>query len=111
MIADALYMFQVPQSYERKLVLTDSFGQSYEVYPDFTIPLPDGRFIYWEHKGRMYDPKYQRRNQWKENLYFLNGIYPPHNLIITMDGPHQEFNLQEIHQIIKGLILPRLGRL
>ena len=111
MIADALYMFQVTQFYERRLVLGDSYGKQYELYPDFTIPLPDGSFIYWEHKGRMDDTKYRQRNQWKESLYFINGIYPPHNLIITMDGPHQEFDLQEIHQIIKGLILPRLGRM
>ncbi|MBQ4650024.1 MAG: hypothetical protein IJB73_04915 [Firmicutes bacterium] len=111
MIADALYTFQVPQFYERKLVLADSYGKQYDIYPDFTIPLPDGSYIYWEHKGLMNDPKYRQRNQWKESLYFTNGIYPPHNLIITMDGPNQEFDVREIHRIIKGLILPRLGRL
>lgn len=111
MIADALYTFQVPQLYEHKLVLADSFGQPYDVYPDFTIPLLDGSYIYWEHKGLMSDPKYRKRNAWKEELYFINGIYPPKNLIITMDGPHQEFDVQDIHRIIKGSILPRLGRL
>ena len=112
MIADALYMFEVPQLYERKLILKErTSGKLYEIFPDFTIPLPDGRYIYWEHKGRMDDPKYRQRNLWKESLYFDNGIYPPHNLIITMDGPHQEFDLQEIHRVIKGMILPRLGKL
>lgn len=110
MIADSLYMFNVPLLYEQKLVLTDAFGQPYDIYPDFTITLSDGSSIYWEHKGRMDDSKYRQRNQWKESLYFINGIYPPHNLISTMDGPNQEYDLQEIHRVIKGLILPRLGK-
>lgn len=110
MIADSLYMFNVPLFHEQKLVLTDAFGQPYDIYPDFTFPPSDGSSIYWEHKGRMDDSKYRQRNQWKESLYFINGIYPPHNLITTMDGPNQEFDLQEIHRVIKGLILPRLGK-
>ncbi|MGN0734953.1 MAG: hypothetical protein ACI4LP_03945, partial [Anaerovoracaceae bacterium] len=39
-------------------------------------------------------------------MYFLNGIYQPLNLIVTMDGPDGEFCGAEIGMIIDSLLAP-----
>ena len=49
-------------------------------------PLPDGSIVYWEHFGMMDKKDYQEKNYRKLQNYLANGIYPPHNLIVTFDG-------------------------
>lgn len=87
LLAEILYELGVEFYYEKRLLLQDEDGQPHEVYPDFTIVLPSGRIYYWEHKGMYGDPAYAARDFDKMQLYYQNGIYPPVNLIITMDSP------------------------
>ena len=87
MIAEILYELGVKFYYEKRLLLQDEDGQPHEVYPDFTIVLNNGRIYYWEHKGMYGDEAYAARDLDKMLLYYRNGIYPPVNLIITMDSP------------------------
>lgn len=79
------------------------------VYPDFTIFLPDGTVIYWEHFGMLDKESYRNSFAEKMLLYYDNDIYPPKNLIITMDGPGKGFDNQSIKRIIEERILPMMG--
>ncbi len=79
------------------------------VYPDFTIFLPDGTVIYWEHFGMLDKEDYRNSFAEKMLLYYDNDIYPPKNLIITMDGPGKGFDNQAIKRIIEERILPMMG--
>lgn len=113
LIADALYTTDLDVRYEKRLDLVisnstgkdPSFYNTEVVYPDFTITLPDGSVYYWEHMGLMDQKQYQEENSRKLNLYFLNGIYPPKNLIITVDGPTMPFDSSAVWRIIDGLLL------
>ncbi|MBR5229249.1 MAG: hypothetical protein IKW01_00210 [Firmicutes bacterium] len=103
MIADVLYASDLSLHYEKELILRDSYGQLTTVYPDFTIPLSHGRTLYWEHAGRLGEPEYRARHERKMHLYFINNIYEPKNLIVTCDGPKQEFNLRDIYRIAEKI--------
>ena len=102
--------------YEKKLVLIDRelqpdgtvLEKKVDVYPDFTIVLPDGSEIYWELCG-MFDKPFYRVKQFKKfNLYYDNGIYMPKNLIVTMEDKDKPLDIQVIRRIIESQILPLL---
>lgn len=115
-IAEGLLHFYILYQYEKKLILKklrvrsdgEVWTEEIEVYPDFTIFLPDGSEIYWEHCGLYDREKYRKDNHEKFDLYYDNGIYPPKNLIITMDGPGKPFSNIDMRQIIQGVLLPRM---
>jgi hypothetical protein len=62
LIAELLYKAGIPFYYESRLVLYDEWGEKHFYYPDFTIALPDGRVVYWEHFGRMDSSDYREKN-------------------------------------------------
>ena len=110
-IAELLYDLGIEFYYEKALHLwegTDGF-ESRTVYPDFTIVVQDGREIFWEHKGLLSNREYTERDMDKEILYNLNGIYQPHNLIVTAEGPNNEFDLEAVRRIAEGVLLPMLA--
>ena len=102
--------------YEKALVLKERAvmpnGEVKEnevtVYPDFTIILPDGFKIYWEVCGLYDKPSYRNTQFNKFNLYYDNGIYPPYNLIVTMESDDKPINMVLIRRIIEAEILPRI---
>ena len=102
-IAEKLYHAGLEFYYERALRLRRPDGSYTVRYPDFTIILPDGRTIYWEHAGMMKIPGYRTKHFNKIQLYFENEIYTPHNLILTYDGPKGEFHGVEISRIVENL--------
>ena len=106
LIAELLHAAGIEFYYEKRLELYDENGNIKVVYPDFTIILADGSIIYWEHKGMMADPGYEEMDRKRMRLYFLNGIYQPLNLIVTMDGPNGEFCGTEISSLISNLLVP-----
>ena len=106
MIADLLYKAGIPFLYEARLILYDEWGEKKVYCPDFTIELPDGSVIYWEHFGRMDLPDYRQKNFKRIATYHYNGIYPPDNLIITMESPKGGINVSAILHIIEHQILP-----
>ena len=114
-IAEGLLHYGPHFQYEKALVLTKihdnrdgtAWSENVTVYPDFTIFLPGGDIIYWEHCGLFDQEPYHTNNHEKFDLYYSNNIYPPKNLIITMDGPNKPFSNIEIRRIIQGLILSR----
>jgi len=106
LIAEMLHKAGIPFFYESRLVLRDEWGEKHYFYPDFTIVLPDGRVIYWEHFGRMDSSSYREKNYNRLSVYHHNGIYPPDNLIITMESRKGGINVNAIHQIINHQLLP-----
>jgi tetratricopeptide (TPR) repeat protein len=84
----------------------DEFGEKYYYKPDFTFTLPDGRTIYWEHMGRMDLPGYRTKNFKKLSVYHFNDIYPPKNLIITMESKEGGIDVDAIQYIITRQLLP-----
>ena len=106
LIAELLYAAGIEFYYEKRLEIYDENGNIKVIYPDFTIILADGSIIYWEHKGMMADPVYEEMDRKRMRLYFLNGIYQPLNLIVTVDGPDGEFCGTEIGMIVDSLLVP-----
>ena len=114
-IAEFLYSLGVTFYYEKALRirvyrLENGRQVSYikEYYPDFTIILPDGRTMYWEHKGMLSDPQYVQRDLQKQIDYNMNGIFQPHNLLVTEEGPNNEIDMEAISRVIAGWLLPAL---
>ena len=108
LIAEALYAVGLVFWYERRLeIVVCDDGKYYTeiIFPDFTIMLPDGTLIYWEHFGMMENPKYQEDNYRRLQKYLSNGIYPPKNLIMTFDGEKMPFDNSAIWRIIEGQLL------
>ncbi|MBR6473450.1 MAG: hypothetical protein IKS99_07000 [Firmicutes bacterium] len=111
-IAEELIRFGLEFRYEKALRLTKlyvnrdgtAYSENVTVYPDFTIFMPDGTVIYWEHCGMFDKLDYRSANHNKFDLYFDNDIYPPKNLIITMDGPGKPYSSIAVRNIIRGLI-------
>lgn len=62
----------VPGDWEYEMPFIGSDGR--QVLPDFTINLPDGRTVYWEHAGMLDVPTYARKWSLKQKWYAENGI-------------------------------------
>ncbi len=69
-------------SYESPLELE---GRDFEIKPDFTIKMPDGSIIYWEHLGMLNSNKYVR--EWHERKKILQeeNIF---GRVLTTDESH-----------------------
>ena len=52
---------------------------------------------------------YTKRDVEKEIIYNLNGIYQPHNLIVSAEGPNNEFDMEAVKRIIEGVLLPAIA--
>ena len=74
--------------------------------PDFTIIRPrDRKIIYWEHFGKVNDPKYVSANIEKVIEYIEYGITPWDNLIMTYNYSGGGFNAKLIDSMIEGWLL------
>lgn len=71
--------------------------------PDFTIFLPKGRVIYWEHLGLLGKEGYRSDQQFKLKTYYENNITMGINLILTADSIDKSIDTQMIDEIIRGL--------
>lgn len=103
-LANALYAYQIVFYYEKELLYEE--GEGGRIYPDFTIPLPNGKVIIWEHLGLLSNESYCWHNAKKLNIYQRNGFTIGENLILTMDDSKQNFSSALIHKIIREQILP-----
>ena len=74
--------------------------------PDFTILRKrDGKIIYWEHMGMMYDMEYRIDNMRKLEEYDKFGIVPWDNLIVTYDTIEGGLRADLIEAMIKCWLL------
>ncbi len=72
------------------------------MYPDFTIiSRRTGKILYWEHDGRMDDPKYAEKAVRKINSYIRNGIIPGEKLILTFETEKIALSDDTIYRIIE----------
>lgn len=87
------------------------FEEEYDIngvvlHPDFTCMNPRTHEIfYWEHYGKVDDPKYMKDQHRREELYQQAGIYPWINLLITTETDDTPLNLQWAETIIKNFLL------
>ena len=52
---------------------------------------------------------YAERDIEKEIIYNLNGIYQPHNLIMSAEGPNNEFDMEAVRRVVEGVLLPAMA--
>lgn len=103
-IANALYSYGIPFRYEEKFKYPSEDGDWY--YPDFTILLPDGTTIIWEHFGLLKELGYCIHNGYKLHTYQKNNYVIGKNLIITQDDNKGNCSGAIIYDIIEKQILP-----
>lgn len=96
-----LYKNRIPFRYECALQLGEI-----TIFPDFTILHPVTQQIYyWEHFGRMDDPKYIKNACSKLQLYALNGIIPSIQLITTYETRENPLSISTIDAIVSQYFL------
>lgn len=111
-IAELLYSLGIEFYYEKALELEFYGPHGYDsriFYPDFTIVLPDGSEIFWEHKGMLAKANYSERDMEKEMIYNVNNIYQPHNYMVTADGPDNNVDMESVKLLVQGWLLPRIA--
>ena len=97
MIDMFLYTNKIPYRYEAPLILGGT-----TIYPDFTIRHPKtGEYIYFEHFGKMDDPKYARKAFKKLEVYQEHGIIPGKNLIMTFETEQNPLSVAMVEKIIE----------
>lgn len=106
-IANLLYSMGIPFNYEERFPVPYDDGKY--IYPDFTIHLPDGSVIYWEHLGMLNMKSYCERNATKLHHYQMNEVYIGKNLILTQDDKHGNCDSAFIAELIKTYILPHFA--
>lgn len=101
-IADELYVNQIPYDYEKPLSLE---GARYPVYPDFTICTPHQKqVVLWEHCGLMNDQSYRDKWERKKKLYERAGICEwKGNLISTYEATGGDLNMDVVRQHVANL--------
>ena len=111
-IADTLTRLGIPYHYEFPLTLkSGGRGQSagarskITIYPDFLcLNIRTRREFIWEHFGLMDDADYSAQVACKLNTYNENGIFPGHNLIITVETALLPPNTKHIENLIKAFL-------
>lgn len=97
LISIILSKYKIPYRYECALKLGET-----TVYPDFTIIHPEtGKIYYFEHLGRLDDPRYRRNNMNKLSDYIDHGIIPMQNLIITWETSAQPLDIELVEKIVR----------
>lgn len=101
-IADKLYLMNIPYIYERPLTLQGG-GR---IYPDFTVLNQKTRKeYYWEHFGMMDKQDYCENAVKKISKYQKNKIYMGTGLIATFETNTQYLNMKELEGIINEFLL------
>ena len=86
----------IPQRYEWEHIIN---GTNYPI--DFTTRHPKtGKFIYWEHFGKMDDPAYCMKIGPKLLDFESAGIFPGVNLIITFESKQFPMNISQLEEIV-----------
>jgi hypothetical protein len=76
------------------------------IYPDFTfLSRKTCQPIYWEHYGKMDDPKYAEKAVRKIDTYIKNGIIPGVNLIITYETSRIVPSSPVLQRMIESFLL------
>lgn len=102
MIATKLEQEGIPFHYEEKLRIG---GKT--IYPDFrALRLHDKKPIYWEHFGKMDDPKYAENAMEKLSFYAAQGFRLGDQLILTWETKASPLTFGQINRCIQTYLLP-----
>ena len=102
-IADRLTYYGVPYVYE-VTAASDPFQDMSK--PDFIVLNKRTREeLFWEHLGKMGDPKYAARNQIKMEQFAKQGIIMGKNLIVSFECGDRPLSTEYVDSIIKQLLL------
>lgn len=108
-IANVLYQYKddIEYKYERPLELRTREGNVIIVHPDFTIiNKHTGKIYYYEHAGRMDEPKYAVDFVKKMNLYLNNNILQGNELLVTYETYSMPLDIncvkKNVQSILKG---------
>jgi len=103
-IAESLRNAGVPFHYEKQL--DSSFGIRRGMYPDFTcLNKRTGKTYYWEHFGRMDDPKYSFDAIQKIQNYVALGYYLGTSLIVSFETSTMPVRTNYIDEMIKQYLI------
>ena len=101
MIADKLYMMDIPYKYEYPISLS-SYGI---VYPDFVVlNTIERKEVIIEHFGMMDNPEYSKNAVQKIEMYIKNGYIPGKNLILTFETSKKSLNIQMLEIQLKEIL-------
>lgn len=103
-IAEKLSDLNIPFHHDEAFPVP--FGPGYYYYTDFTIYLPNGEVILWEHLGIMEKEQYTDRTVAKLRHYHRHGAVIGKNLILSVDVKPGVGDAAAIDQIIRTFILP-----
>lgn len=106
-IANVLYQYKddIEYKYERPLKLKAKDGSNIIVHPDFTIiSKHTGRIHYYEHAGRMDEPKYAVDFVKKMNLYSTNGIIQGDELFVTYETYSMPLDINCVKRIVERIV-------
>ena len=92
-----LYKSGINYTYEQKLHYGSQSDQC--LLPDFTIHLPDGTDLYWEHVGMLGIEDYDKR--WQEKLKIYQSQFPD-KLIRTYESAVLSKHAENIIQKLKN---------
>lgn len=103
-IANLLYQHRkdLDYKYERPLILRERSGKEVTIHPDFTIiNRRTGKIYYYEHAGKMDDPRYAIDFVKKIELYVTNGILHGRELVITFEAAGAPLSLNCVRKVVE----------
>ena len=105
MIACMLSEAGVPYRYEEIVPLHAEFGVF--LHPDFTVLNRRTRKVYyWEHFGRMDDPKYIEESYMpKINDYYNFEFLPGDKLLMTFESNHHPLDTTQVKRLIEHFLI------
>ena len=101
MIASMLADAGVPYRYEETVGLHELYGGAF--HPDFTVLNKRTRKeYYWEHFGRMDDPKYVEESFMPKIIdYYTFGFLPGEKLLMTFESKDHPFDTMQVRRLIE----------
>ncbi len=106
-IANLLYKHRkdLDYKYERPLKLRAKNGEEITIHPDFTIiNKHTGKIYYYEHAGKMDDPKYATDFVKKMELYMANNIWQGKELLVTYEAAGAPLSTTYVRKIVGRLV-------
>ena len=106
-IANLLYKHRkdLDYKYERPLRLQAKNGEEITIHPDFTIiNKHTGEIYYYEHAGKMDDPKYATDFVKKMELYMANNIWQGKELLVTYEAAGAPLSTQCVRKMVARLV-------
>ncbi len=103
-IANLLYQRRkdLDYKYERPLVLRDKSGKEITIHPDFTIiNKHTGNIYYYEHVGKLDEPRYAMDFVKKMELYTTNNIMQGKDLLITYEAAGVPMSVGSVRKMMK----------